>query len=67
VPELAAERRRCGGQLPFVILLTTVVSSVETSVLAGFLNAVVAKPITPERLQPTIERLIEGVRGQSPA
>lgn len=63
-PGLAAERRRSGGQLPFVILLATVVASSEKSVLAGFLDAVIAKPITPERLQPTIERLIESARGR---
>lgn len=51
-------RRASGKSLPPVILLSTKNGTPESLGLSNVIDAVVAKPITPERLQPVIDRLI---------
>jgi CheY-like chemotaxis protein len=53
-----ALRRTSGKALPSVILLSTKNGTPESLGLSSVVDAVVAKPITPERLQPVIDRLI---------
>lgn len=53
-----ALRRASGKSLPPVILLSTKNGTTESLGLSGIIDVVVAKPITPERLQPVIDRLI---------
>ncbi|MCF6126836.1 MULTISPECIES: response regulator [Mesorhizobium] len=53
-----ALRRASGKSLPPVILLSTKNGTRESLGLSGIIDVVVAKPITPERLQPVIDRLI---------
>jgi len=52
-----ALRRASGKPLPAVILLSTRNGTAESLGLSSVVDAVVAKPITPERLQPVIDRL----------
>ena len=58
---LAAQRRAAGGPTPFVILLSTT-NPPDGQPKGGTIDAIVAKPITPERLQPLIQRMIDRVR-----
>ncbi len=51
-------RRASGKSLPSVILLSTKTGTPESLGLSSVIDVVVAKPITPERLQPVIDRLI---------
>ncbi|MGX7876879.1 response regulator [Mesorhizobium sp. ORM6] len=51
-------RRASGKSLPPVILLSTKNGTPESLGLSSVVDVVVAKPITPERLQPVIDRLI---------
>jgi CheY-like chemotaxis protein len=53
-----ALRRVSGKPLPAVILLSTRNGTPESLGLSSVVDAVVAKPITPERLQPVVDRLI---------
>ena len=53
-----ALRRASGESLPPVILLSTKNGTRESLGLSSIIDVVVAKPITPERLQPVIDRLI---------
>ncbi|MDG4882603.1 response regulator [Mesorhizobium sp. WSM4884] len=53
-----ALRRASGKALPSVILLSTRNGTPDSLGLASVVDAVVAKPITPERLQPVIDRLV---------
>ena len=53
-----ALRRASGKALPPVILLSTKNGTPESLGLSSLIDVVVAKPITPERLQPVIDRLI---------
>ncbi|TGS13998.1 response regulator [Mesorhizobium sp. M2E.F.Ca.ET.209.01.1.1] len=52
-----ALRRVSGKPLPAVILLSTRNGTPESLGLSSVVDAVVAKPITPERLQPVVDRL----------
>ncbi|MER9496545.1 response regulator [Mesorhizobium sp. M0587] len=52
-------RRASGKSLPSVILLSTKNSTPEGLGLSDIIDAIVAKPITPERLQPVIDCLIK--------
>ena len=52
-----ALRRVSGKPLPAVILLSTRNGTQESLGLSSVVDAVVAKPITPERLQPVVDRL----------
>ena len=51
-------RRASGKSFPPVILLSTKTGTPESLGLSNLIDVVVAKPITPERLQPVIDRLI---------
>ncbi|RAZ85678.1 response regulator [Mesorhizobium hawassense] len=53
-----ALRRASGKPLPAVILLSTSNGTPESLGLSSMVDAVVAKPITPDRLQPVVERLV---------
>ncbi|TIW40137.1 MAG: response regulator, partial [Mesorhizobium sp.] len=53
-----ALRRISGKALPSVILLSTKTGTPESLGLSSVIDVVIAKPITPERLQPVIDRLI---------
>ncbi|WFP62747.1 MULTISPECIES: response regulator [unclassified Mesorhizobium] len=53
-----ALRRASGKALPSVILLSTRNGTPDSLGLSSVVDAVVAKPITPERLQPVIDRLV---------
>ncbi|PBC07577.1 response regulator [Mesorhizobium sp. WSM3859] len=53
-----ALRRVSGKPLPAVILLSTRNGTPESLGLSSVVDAVVAKPITPERLQPVVDRLV---------
>ncbi|RUU65383.1 response regulator [Mesorhizobium sp. M2C.T.Ca.TU.009.01.2.1] len=53
-----ALRRASGKPLPAVILLSTRNGTPESLGLSSVVDAVVAKPITPERLQPVVDRLV---------
>jgi CheY-like chemotaxis protein len=55
---IATARRVAGGNTPSVILLSNRTGTPESLDLSSIVDIVVAKPITPERLQPVIERLI---------
>jgi CheY-like chemotaxis protein len=58
-----ALRRTSGKSLPSVILLSTKIGTPESLGLSSVVDAVVTKPITTERLQPVIDRLIGLGRG----
>ncbi|AZO61894.1 MAG: response regulator [Mesorhizobium sp.] len=53
-----ALRRASGKTRPAVILLSTRNGTPDSLGLSSVVDAVVAKPITPERLQPVIDRLV---------
>ncbi|WP_292639720.1 response regulator [Mesorhizobium sp.] len=53
-----ALRRISGKSQPPVILLSTKNGTPESLGLSSVIDVVVAKPITPERLQPVIDRLL---------
>ena len=53
-----AMRRASGRSLPSVILLSTKIGTPESLGLSSVVDVVVTKPITTERLQPVIDRLI---------
>jgi CheY-like chemotaxis protein len=55
-------RRASASRLPLLIVLS-VKDLPEESSLTNIADAVVAKPVTPEALQPTIEQLMEDARG----
>lgn len=55
---IAAARRLGDGRTPSVILLSNRNGTPQSLNLSSIVDAVVAKPITPERLQPVIEILI---------
>ena len=59
---LSDQRRVSGGNVPRVILLSTRTGTPETLSLGPVVDAVVAKPITPENLQPVVDRLLETAR-----
>lgn len=59
---LAGQRRASRSNLPRVILLTTRNGTPETLAPGKLVDAVVAKPITPERLQPLVGRMVEEAR-----
>ncbi|OJU48776.1 MAG: response regulator [Mesorhizobium sp. 61-13] len=58
MPTIAALRRASGQSRPSVILLSNRTGSPENLSLSGLIDVVVAKPITPDRLQPVLNRLI---------
>jgi CheY-like chemotaxis protein len=58
IPAIAAARRSGDATLPAVILLSNRTGTPHSLSLPEIVDVVVAKPITPEKLQPVIERLI---------
>ncbi len=60
---LAAQRLAAGGRAPFVILLQNASPRQGQPMRGGTIDAIVAKPITPDRLQPMIRSMIDRVRG----
>ncbi|MEP9370770.1 response regulator [Mesorhizobium sp. KR1-2] len=60
---LQALRRQFGKNVPGVILLTPRIMSADDLAPLVAVDIAVAKPITPELLQPMLERLLERVRG----
>jgi CheY-like chemotaxis protein len=63
VAALAGTRLAAGGTLPATILLSNANTTHDEAAFGGIIDAVVAKPITPENLQPVIERLMAAGRG----
>lgn len=61
-PELAARRRSSPKHLPATVLLSTAPSDPQAFGAGGAIDAVVAKPITPDNLQPLLHKLIEMAR-----
>jgi CheY-like chemotaxis protein len=59
---LSAQRRISGRNVPRVILLSIRTGGTENIRHDSVVDAVVAKPITPETLQPVVSRLVEAVR-----
>jgi len=57
-----AHRRATGRRVPAVILLSTR-DVLDDDILVNAIDAVVAKPFTPESLQPVVERLLRKIRG----
>jgi CheY-like chemotaxis protein len=62
IPVIARTRSTLQRALPVVILLSNRNGTVESLGLSAVIDAVVAKPITPEKLQPVVERLIAQAR-----
>jgi CheY-like chemotaxis protein len=60
-PAIVDYRRASGSTLPMLIVLSTKSLSPD-SPFANIADAVVAKPITPDALQPKIEQMIEDAR-----
>lgn len=60
--KLQALRDNADAGTPFVILLTTQDPHADEPASEGTVDAIVAKPITPERLQPLIHRMLEQLR-----
>ncbi|MDW6025120.1 response regulator [Mesorhizobium sp. BAC0120] len=59
---LSVQRRISGRNVPRVILLSIRTVGSDDLRHASVIDAVVAKPITPETLQPVVSRLVEAVR-----
>lgn len=59
---IAEQRRAFAGSVPCVILLSTRGASLEGLSHGRTVDAVVAKPFTPESLQPVVDRLLRQVR-----
>ncbi|HHZ08267.1 MAG TPA: response regulator transcription factor [Rhizobiales bacterium] len=57
-----AQRRATGRKVPAVILLSTR-EMLSEDVLGFSIDAVVAKPFTPDTLQPVVEGLLRRIRG----
>lgn len=55
-------RRAAGSGLPLLIVLSTKGLSAD-SALGNIADAILAKPITPDALQPKIKQLVEDARG----
>ena len=62
MPVIAAARRLAGAATLSVILLSNSVGAAQSHELSSLIDAVVTKPITPEQLQPVIDRLAGRVR-----
>ena len=61
--DILALRRLSQSRAPCVILLSTRNGTPESLSLSSTIDAVVAKPITPERLQPVVLKLLNRARG----
>lgn len=60
--EIAESRRAFGGNIPLVILLSTQNVVPDGMPYARAIDAVVAKPFTPESLQPVVDKLLAQAR-----
>ncbi|TKT74277.1 response regulator [Aquamicrobium sp. LC103] len=60
--ELAARRLSSGDNLPFVVMLSPVLPP-EGRHPNSTIDLVVAKPITPDRLQPILQNYRDGIAG----
>jgi len=60
---ISAQRRVSERSTPRVILLSNRLGTPQSLTLGPTVDAVVAKPITPESLQPVVDRLLASVRG----
>lgn len=60
---IEAQRRLSPHKTPRVVLLSNRNGTPESLALGATVDAVVAKPITPEGLQPVIDRLFATLRG----
>jgi CheY-like chemotaxis protein len=60
-PAIVDQRRASGSRLPMLIVLSTKNLPAD-SPFAHIADAVIAKPITPDALQPKIEQLVEDAR-----
>jgi CheY-like chemotaxis protein len=58
MPTISALRRATGQSRPSLVLLSTRNGTPESLSSSGLIDVVVAKPITPDRLQPVLSRLI---------
>lgn len=58
---LAAQRTQSGGRLPVVILLSSMDASAPAA-HRSLVDAVVTKPVNPDRLQPLIQNLLVEAR-----
>lgn len=58
IPALTALRLASGSNLPSVILLSSRSGAPESLSPSSAVDCVVAKPITPERLQPVVDKLV---------
>lgn len=58
MPSIISLRLASGTNLPSVILLSNREGTTESLSLSSAVDIVVAKPITPERLQPVVEKLV---------
>ena len=58
IENIVALRRANGTSLPSVILLSNKTGDQRSLSLSIAVDAVVAKPITPERLQPVVDELV---------
>lgn len=58
VEHIAALQRTSEAREPRVVLLSTRITTPDQVGFAAVVDEVVAKPITPERLQPVVERLV---------
>ena len=63
VPAIVDHRRASGTGLPMLIVLSTKCLPADAP-FAEIADAVIAKPITPDALQPKIEQLVEAARGR---
>ncbi|MHB9433992.1 response regulator [Mesorhizobium sp. P15089B] len=63
IAAIDALRRTSGRSLPKVILLSTKTGTPDSLGLSSVVDVVVTKPITTERLQPVVDRLISLGRG----
>jgi CheY-like chemotaxis protein len=57
LPSISARKSLSAGARPHVVMLTTRNMSGDTLDKGDLIDSLVAKPVTPERLQPLIERL----------
>jgi CheY-like chemotaxis protein len=60
---ISAQRRVSERNMPRVILLSNRLGTPQGLTLGPTVDAVVAKPITPESLQPVVDRLLAAGRG----
>lgn len=59
---LAAQRLAAGRPAPFVIVVSSTTAQKGAVKKGGVIDAIVAKPITPESLQPLIQSMMDRVR-----